>query len=257
MLLKRMRNFMQLLQSEGNEVDFRDLCAALVEGVEETSVYLVSRRGKVLGYALQEGYENTPFDAEWLSDGVVPEELNNSLLKLGAIGEMEGPNGEIILVAPVVGGGRRVGSLMFVRSSGALTDDDNLVAEVASTCIGMVIAAAIDEEEEDEAQEVKLARSAIKSLSYSEILAMQHIFDELEGDEGLLVASRIADEAGITRSVIVNALRKLASANVVESRSLGMKGTYLRILNKEIRKELERQRYPYPKAKNSLDRKEA
>ena len=90
-----------------------------------------------------------------------------------------------------------------------------------------------------------MARSAIKSLSYSEILAMQHIFDELDGDEGLLVASRIADQAGITRSVIVNALRKLASANVIESRSLGMKGTYLRILNRHIRDELDRQRYPY------------
>ena len=44
--------------------------------------------------------------------------------------------------------------------------------------------------------------------------------------------------------MIVNALRKLASANVIESRSLGMKGTYLRILNKEIRRELEAQRYP-------------
>jgi len=111
----------------------------------------------------------------------------------------------------------------------------------------MVIANRLDLMQEDEAQEIKLARSAIKSLSYSEILAMQHIFDELDGNEGLLVASRIADNAGITRSVIVNALRKLASAGVVESRSLGMKGTYLRILNKEIRNEFERQRYPYPK----------
>ncbi len=51
-----------------------------------------------------------------------------------------------------------------------------------------------------------MARSAIRSLSYSEVLAMQHIFDEFDGDEGLLVASRIADQAGITRSVIVNAL---------------------------------------------------
>lgn len=63
------------------------------------------------------------------------------------------------------------------------------------------------------------------------------------------MASRIADEAEITRSVIVNALRKLASANVIESRSLGgMKGTYLRILNPEIRKEFEKQWYPHPKA---------
>ena len=45
---------------------------------------------------------------------------------------------------------------------------------------------------------------------------------------------------GITRSVIVNALRKLESAGVVEVRSLGMKGTYIRILNDYLLEELER-----------------
>jgi len=45
------------------------------------------------------------------------------------------------------------------------------------------------------------------------------------------VASKVADEAGVTRSVIVNALRKLESAGIIESRSLGMKGTYVKILN--------------------------
>ncbi|MDE5820653.1 MAG: GTP-sensing pleiotropic transcriptional regulator CodY, partial [Lachnospiraceae bacterium] len=35
----------------------------------------------------------------------------------------------------------------------------------------------------------------------------------------------------ITRSVIVNALRKFESAGVIESRSSGMKGTYIRVLN--------------------------
>ena len=45
---------------------------------------------------------------------------------------------------------------------------------------------------------------------------------------------------GITRSVIVNALRKLESAGVVEARSLGMKGTYIRILNDYLLEELEK-----------------
>ena len=36
---------------------------------------------------------------------------------------------------------------------------------------------------------------------------------------------------GITRSVIVNALRKFESAGVIESRSSGMKGTYIKVLN--------------------------
>ena len=80
---------------------------------------------------------------------------------------------------------------------------------------------------------------AIDTLSYSETQAVQHIFSELDGMEGILVASKIADRSGITRSVIVNALRKLESASVIETRSLGMKGTRIKILNPKLKTELE------------------
>ena len=83
---------------------------------------------------------------------------------------------------------------------------------------------------------------AIGSLSYSELEAIEHIFIELQGSEGLLVASKIADRVGITRSVIVNALRKLESAGVIESRSLGMKGTFIKVLNDKFLYELKRLR---------------
>jgi transcriptional pleiotropic repressor len=56
-----------------------------------------------------------------------------------------------------------------------------------------------------------------------------------------LVASRIADKVGITRSVIVSALRKFESAGVIESRSLGMKGTYIKVLNDYLFEELKRE----------------
>ena len=50
----------------------------------------------------------------------------------------------------------------------------------------------------------------------------------------MLVASKIADRVGITRSVIVNALRKFESAGVIESKSSGMKGTYIKVLNDAV-----------------------
>ena len=53
------------------------------------------------------------------------------------------------------------------------------------------------------------------------------------------MASKIADRVGITRSVIVNALRKFESAGVIESRSSGMKGTYIKVLNDVIFDELD------------------
>ena len=82
-------------------------------------------------------------------------------------------------------------------------------------------------------------QSAISTLSFSELEAIVHIFDELEGNEGILVASKIADRVGITRSVIVNALRKFESAGVIESRSSGMKGTYIKVVNDFVFEELE------------------
>ena len=59
------------------------------------------------------------------------------------------------------------------------------------------------------------------------------------------MASRIADRVGITRSVIVNALRKFESAGVIESRSSGMKGTYIKIVNDVIFDELDKVRNNY------------
>ena len=98
----------------------------------------------------------------------------------------------------------------------------------------------VNEENEEEKRKVSIVRSAINTLSYSELEAILHIFDELDGNEGILVASRIADRVGITRSVIVNALRKFESAGVIESRSSGMKGTYIKVVNDVVFDELDR-----------------
>ena len=87
-------------------------------------------------------------------------------------------------------------------------------------------------------QTCALPISAFGTLSFTELEAIIHIFDELNGNEGILVASKIADRVGITRSVIVNALRKFESAGVIESRSSGMKGTYIKVLNEVIFEEL-------------------
>ena len=94
---------------------------------------------------------------------------------------------------------------------------------------------------EEDIRNATAVQMAINTLSYSELKAVQAIFAALDGDEGRLTASSIADEIGITRSVIVNALRKLESAGIIESRSLGMKGTYLRILNHRFKQELDKQ----------------
>ena len=68
----------------------------------------------------------------------------------------------------------------------------------------------VNEENAEETRKVQIVKSAISTLSFSELEAITHIFDELDGNEGILVASKIADRVGITRSVIVNALRTVS-----------------------------------------------
>ena len=114
-----------------------------------------------------------------------------------------------------------------------------MLGEYGATVVGLEIQRRKALEEEEEARQKAVVQMAIGTLSYSEIEAVQQIFSELEGNEGLLVASKIADRSGITRSVIVNALRKLESAGVIESRSLGMKGTHIKIINDKFNEELE------------------
>ena len=90
----------------------------------------------------------------------------------------------------------------------------------------------------EEVRKKAMVQIAFSTLSFSELEAIINILGELDGNEGLLVASKIADRVGITRSVIVNALRKFESAGLIETKSLGMKGTYIRVLNDLLFEEL-------------------
>lgn len=117
--------------------------------------------------------------------------------------------------------------------------DDIILSEYGTTVVGLEMLRSVNEESAEEARKEQIVQSAISTLSFSELEAIIHIFDELGGSEGILVASKIADRVGITRSVIVNALRKFESAGVIESRSSGMKGTYIRVMNDYIFQELE------------------
>ena len=74
--------------------------------------------------------------------------------------------------------------------------------------------------------------SAYHTLSKTEKKAILAVLEEMgEKKEAMLVTSRLAEQVGITRSVLINALKKCAGAGVIEAKSAGKKGTYVRIKN--------------------------
>lgn len=69
-------------------------------------------------------------------------------------------------------------------------------------------------------------------ITYSEVQALKAINDEMGGNkEAIVISKNISDKAGLARSVIVSGLRLLEAAGIVETKSLGMKGTNIRILD--------------------------
>lgn len=253
-LLDKARKLNKILQKSGSEpVVFEDICKLLSE-VLVANVYVTSRKGKILGYSFSENFECSIMKSQVLSENRFSEEYNEKLLKVNESISNLNNKGECIFdsigkcimsekittIVPIVGNRERLGTLILARFNKDFTDEDLVLAEYSATIVGMEILRSKHFEIEEEARKKAVVQLAIGTLSYSEFEAVEHIFKELDGLEGLLVASKIADKVGITRSVIVNALRKFESAGVIESRSLGMKGTHIKILNEKLLEELNR-----------------
>jgi transcriptional pleiotropic repressor len=247
-LLDKARQINCLLQRTGGQVvSFMEIAEVLRDTIH-CNTYVISREGKVLGYAMVQEFAEDKLGEITHGDGQLPDELNDQLLgvryathnlpKDDPRSLTDAGNGafqhSFTTIVPIIGGGERLGTLVLIRFDQEFTNDDLVLAEYGVTVVGMEILREKAERAEEEARSRAVVQMAINSLSYSELEAVEHIFEELEGREGLLVASRVADRVGITRSVIVNALRKLESAGVIESRSLGMKGTYIKILNNRL-----------------------
>ena len=85
----------------------------------------------------------------------------------------------------------------------------------------------------------RYVKSAFSSLSQTEKDAVTCVINELKGSgEGVIILSRLSEKVGITRSVIVNALRKMESADVIVTKSSGVKGTYIKVLNDSLYEEM-------------------
>lgn len=72
--------------------------------------------------------------------------------------------------------------------------------------------------------------NALQVASYSETMAIREVARALpEQDGGLVVSSAVAGAAAVTRSTVVNAIRILQAAGVVQAWSQGMRGTMIRL----------------------------
>ncbi len=240
-LLDKTRKINKLLHnSSSSKVVFNDICSILKE-IMKSNVLVISKKGKVLGTGFFTGIDEIEELLHFEVGGFIDPILNERLLSvlstkenvnLETLGfEHAGSRKAQALIAPIDIAGERLGTLFIYKEEEQYLIDDIILCEYGATVVGLEMLRSVNEETAEESRKQQVVSSAISTLSFSEMEAIIHIFEELEGNEVILVASKIADRVGITRSVIVNALRKFESAGIIESRSSGMKGTYIKVLN--------------------------
>ncbi|WP_026662513.1 GTP-sensing pleiotropic transcriptional regulator CodY [Butyrivibrio proteoclasticus] len=249
-LLDKTRKIGKLLHnSNSGKVVFNDICRVLCD-ILASNMFVISKKGKVLGIGES---ANVASLSDLLVDNVgsfIDPMLNERLLTI--LSTKENVNLETLgfegidsskfqaIITPIEIAGERLGTLFIYKTDAPYDIDDIILCEYGTTVVGLEMLRAVNEESAEESRKLAVVKSAISTLSFSEMQAIIHIFDELDGMEGVLVASKIADRVGITRSVIVNALRKFESAGVIESRSSGMKGTYIKVTNDVVFNEIKK-----------------
>ena len=243
-LLEKTRQVGRALQNrrEGDPLDYAKL-AKLLSEFSTANVYIVDQPGKLLGYTWLPEYESRTL-LESLKEGAMPAGLADKMNRYreSVICDEDAflfddpstgrrPEKHLMYVPIYGAAAERLGTVLLVRFHAPFMVRDVLLAEYLGSLVGIEMLNDRNRTIEEHSRDRIAVQMAMRALSYSEIESMKHIIAELGGQEGVAVASKVADRVGVTRSVIVNALRKLESAGLIESRSLGMKGTYIKVLS--------------------------
>ncbi len=243
-LLEKVRNLNSFVQNS-KAIKFPDIAAVLSELLKAT-IYIVDVDGTLRGRAYAEEFKceerkeknfiSKHFRKDFLEylNGITSAEINIEISIEECFIENYGKclyKARKSSVFPIYAYGDRAGTLICSRRTRRFNDEDTVVGEC-----GVAIAAfefMHCRRNEDAAKDARreAVDMAFEILSFSEKKAIKSIFMELNEMEGMLVASKIADRSSLTRSVIVNALRKFETAGIIETQSLGMKGTYIKVKN--------------------------
>ena len=243
-LLDKIRRINKLLHTNSSsKVVFNDICSIMTSCLD-SNMLVISTKGKVLGSSTTKSF---PPITSLLSSNVgdfIDDSLNKrfanvlstqdnvNLMTLGF--DAAYCTDYTAIINPIEISGERLGTIFLYTYKSPYSIDDIILSEYATTVVGLEILRSETEHTEEELRKKHLVKSAFNILSSSELNAILAIVDELNSMEGVIIASRVADKTGITRSVIVNTLRKFESAGIIESHSGGMKGTHIKIKNEYL-----------------------
>ena len=180
-LLDKTRKIGKLLHNNNSgKVVFNDICEVLKE-ILASNVLVISRKGKVLGIGDLDSVESI---TELIVDhvgGFIDPMLNERLL--GVLSTKENVNLETLgfenidtrkfqaVIAPIEISGERLGTLFLYKCEEQYDIDDIILCEYGTTVVGLEMLRAVSEESAEENRKIAVVKSAISTLSFSEMEA--------------------------------------------------------------------------------------
>src|SRR5690606_3945509 len=165
-LLTKTRKINAMLQNVGGKaVNFKEMSETLSE-VIDANIFIVSRRGKLLGYAITQQIENERMK-KMLEERQFTEEYTNNLFNIKETTANLDVESEytafpvenkdlfkdgLTTIVPILGGGERLGTLILSRIGQEFNNDDLILAEYGATVVGMEILREKSEQIEEEAR---------------------------------------------------------------------------------------------------------
>lgn len=240
-----------LLKPENLTQDFplNSLSSALGR-ILEANIYIVAYDGTIHGY-----YETHKINTGRVYDIVQRKQFPlNYLKRINAIDDTEEnlsiyDNRTIFPVetkslyeqalttlVPVEMSKKRRGTILVATIDQELSPSEVGLVEYAANIVGIAFSFKESVEQVTEQNKREKAHLAYNTTTKTERKALRGLYEVLGNKQEMRVTtSEIADQLGITRSIIVNSLQKLVVAGVIEQKSMGMKGTHIKLVNDYFR----------------------
>ena len=142
-------------------------------------------------------------------------------------------------IYPIFSGFKKVAGILFIRYETPFSDSDKILCEYTYAIVSIEMLRQEQEKMHQLSMEIAKAKLAVNSLTFSEKKAACAILEDIKGNEGEVFLNSVATKTYTTPSTVSGALKKLEVATVIATKSKGVKGKYIKILNPNLRNELE------------------
>ena len=141
-------------------------------------------------------------------------------------------------VIPIFSNFKKTAGMLLIRYGESFNEDDQVLCEYTSAIISLELLRQEQDYIQQQSMEMARAKLAVSLLSSNELRAANELLQTLEGQKGTVFLKNIAHQVYVTHSTVSSALKKIESAGLIYTRSQGVKGKYVEILNPYLKKEI-------------------